>query len=474
MSRKFQCRAIPSTWLENNGRRLDCGPYMSGAIEARELLKKIKTESLSSLTSGYNGGIYNGPQFVRNYVNDPAYGVPFLTTSTMLQADMTNLPMISAKDAHSAKLRYLKVEEGMTLITCSGSIGRMAYARKDMADCWSNQDIMKVVADSNKISPGYLYAYLSSRFGVPIVVSGTYGAIIQHIEPHHIADLPVPRLGAVEVQAHELIEKAAHLRVEAASEIREATRRFLAAAGIEDIPSHEWLEKSGRLGFAASISKTILRAVNYIPLNQEIAETVKTASPAWKPLGELTIPGTLRRGLRFKRVDAEPEFGVRLVGQREGFHLVPEGRFIAKSHLPNDPLIYVPEGTIVIASQGGINETDSFARAQFMYGKRLDYVYSEHFLRVIADETKIPRGTLFAFIRSNIAFRLLRACAVGSMQQDFHPDLLAEIPVPIIDETEAQEIDNLVRVAYQKYDDAIDCEDEARTLVERAIEEGGR
>ena len=144
MSRKFQVKAIPSTWLEENGRRLDCGPYMSGAIEARELLKKHHTESLASLTSGYNGGIYNGPQFVRNYVNDPAYGVPFLTTSTMLQADLTNLPMISAKDAHSAKLSYLKVEEGMTLITCSGSIGRMTYARKDMAGCWSNQDIMKV------------------------------------------------------------------------------------------------------------------------------------------------------------------------------------------------------------------------------------------------------------------------------------------------------------------------------------------
>lgn len=42
MSRKFQCRAVPSSWLENNGRRLDCGPYMSGAIEAKELLKKLK------------------------------------------------------------------------------------------------------------------------------------------------------------------------------------------------------------------------------------------------------------------------------------------------------------------------------------------------------------------------------------------------------------------------------------------------
>jgi len=60
MSRRFQVKTIPSTWLENNGRRLDCGPYMSGAIEARELLKNHPNECLKELTTGHNGGIFNG------------------------------------------------------------------------------------------------------------------------------------------------------------------------------------------------------------------------------------------------------------------------------------------------------------------------------------------------------------------------------------------------------------------------------
>lgn len=284
----------------------------------------------------------------------------------------------------------------------------------------------------------------------------------------------MPRLGVVEDQAHDLIQRAADLRVAAATQIQEATDRYLDAAGLENISSYEWLQRSGRIGFTATVSKTILRAVNYIPLNQKLSEMVKSKSPVWKPLLEVTLPGTLRRGLRFKRIDADEEFGVRLVGQREGFNLVPVGRWIAKAYLPNDPLIYVPEGTIAVASQGGINETDSFARAQFISGKRLEYVYSEHFLRIIGDESIIPRGALYAYIRSNLAFRLLRSCAIGSMQQDFHSDLLAEVPVPIIDEHEAVSIDALVRDAHQKYDEAIDCEDEARTLVERTIEEGGR
>lgn len=112
MSRQFQVKTVPSTWLESNGRRLDCGPYMSGAVEIRELLKKHHTDFLPNLTTGHDGGIYNGPQFERNYVDDGQYGVPFLTTTFMMQADLSRLPLLSKKDAYSRKLNYLRVQEG--------------------------------------------------------------------------------------------------------------------------------------------------------------------------------------------------------------------------------------------------------------------------------------------------------------------------------------------------------------------------
>ena len=89
----------------------------------------------------------------------------------------------------------------------------MAYVRPDMDGMWSfSEHVMNVVPDPDRILPGYLYAFLSSKFGVPLVVGGTYGAIIQHIEPHHIANLPVPRLGEkIETRVHRLIQEAAEL-----------------------------------------------------------------------------------------------------------------------------------------------------------------------------------------------------------------------------------------------------------------------
>ena len=56
-------KAVRAAWLEEGGRRLDCNPYMSGALEARDTLKQLKTRKdlLRNLTAGYAGGIYNGP-----------------------------------------------------------------------------------------------------------------------------------------------------------------------------------------------------------------------------------------------------------------------------------------------------------------------------------------------------------------------------------------------------------------------------
>ena len=54
---------VMSSWTEENGRRLDCNPYLSGAFEAKVILEKlpVKKEPLHHQTSGHNGGIYNGP-----------------------------------------------------------------------------------------------------------------------------------------------------------------------------------------------------------------------------------------------------------------------------------------------------------------------------------------------------------------------------------------------------------------------------
>ena len=228
-------KLVPSTWLEQQGRRLDCGPYLSGAMEAKLLLNSlpVRCPALCELTCGHEGGIYKGPLFSRNYVSDPAHGVPFLSSGSMLHAEFTYAALLRRKDATSARLAPMRIEEGMTLVVRSGTIGRMAYARAEMVGMWLSEHVLKIVPEPYSVRPGYLYAFLSGRFGVPLVVGATYGAIVQHIEPGHISDLPVPLAPeAIQNDAHRLVTAAAELRTSASAELRAVVREIEEAAGL--------------------------------------------------------------------------------------------------------------------------------------------------------------------------------------------------------------------------------------------------
>jgi type I restriction enzyme S subunit len=454
----------------NNGRRLDCQPYVSGAIEAKELLHKLNTTPLSELTAGHKGGIYNGSPFIRNYVEDPEHGVPFLTTSSMMQADLSHLPLLRKKDATSKRLSFLEIKPGMTLITCSGTIGRMVYARSDLDGVWSNQDILKVVADESKILPGYLYAFLSSRYGIPMVTGGVYGAIIQHIEPEHIAGLPVPRLDpSVEKEIHDLVQEATTALVEYQRLLGKATGTFFESVGLRDISSHEWHSWGSDLGFSRSPSQYSLRALNYNPRFERLCANIKSNS--WVQLSEICKPGSLRRGDRFKRIESDEDHGCRLISQKQIFWLYPIGRWVSRPSV--EPTAKVNENTILIAARGTLGEHELYSRPEFVYGEKVESAYSEDFLRIETDESQFPCGALFAFLRSQTGFRMLRSISMGSKLQDFHHELLHGLAIPKPAPQVMLECDKLIKTAYKLRQDSTAFENNARHVVEKAILKGG-
>ncbi len=470
MSRKFQCKVVPSIWIERNGRRLDCGPYVSGAIEAKELLSQMNTTPLIELTTGHKGGIYNGSPFIRNYVEDPEHGVPFLTTSSLLQADLSNLSLLSKKDAQSRQLSFLEIKPGMTLITCSGSIGRMAYARADMEGVWSNQDIMKVVPDLDSIKPGYLYAYLCSRFGVPMIASGTYGAIIQHIEPQHIADLPVPRLGAAEEQAHDLIQRAADAHVES-GELRQQAGDL-----VNYICGFPGKLASGARIFAYSSAKPndILRRLDatfHNPVAQQ-AEALTNAA------GGITLCNAGVSGFesnRMKQVFVEEGYGTPFITSGGIFSktIMPE-RYLRNQLLGEDESWRINEYDTLIARSGQVG---GIIGRGVWADIRLDgFAASPHILRLRPTSEEFPPGYVYAFLcLTDVGYQLLARTAAGSSIPFLPLDAVLEIKVPTTPSPQQrQEIDGLVKRAGELRKQSQELEMEAVALVERAIKEGGR
>jgi type I restriction enzyme, S subunit len=468
MSRKFQCRAIPSTWLENNGRRLDCGPYMSGAVEAKELLKKHPNEPLKNLTTGHNGGIFNGPRFPRIYVDDPAKGIPFLGSTDILDADLSFVSLLSKKQVEGNPA--LVLDEGWTLITCSGTIGRMAYARSDMKGMSGSQHFMRVVPDSEKIKPGYLYAYLSSRFGVPIVVSGTYGAIIQHIEPQHIADLPVPRLGAVEEQAHDLIQRAADVQVESVG------LRQQAGSLVNDICGFPGkLASSARIfAYSSAKSNDILRRLDatfHNPVAQK-AEALTNAA------GGITLSAAGVSGFesnRMKQVFVEEGYGTPFITSGGIFSktIMPE-RYLRNQLLGEDESWRMSECDTLIARSGQVG---GIIGRGVWADTRLDgFAASPHILRLRPTNEEFPPGYVYAFLcLTDVGYQLLARTAAGSSIPFLPLDAVLEIKIPTTPSLQQrQEIDGLVKRAGELRKQSQELEMEAVALVERTIEGGGR
>lgn len=300
-----------------------------------------------------------------------------------------------------------------------------------------------------------------------MVTSQASGSMIQHLEPVHIADLPVPRFGAaVENEIHDRIQAAADLRTKFQAGVTAATRDLFQSAGLPELLNLRWHDQPRDIGFSVmGLTPTTLRAANLAPRMQSIIG--KLASVPHRPLGEICRDGYLGSGVRFARIDSDPAYGAKLIGQRQGFWIRPEGRWINPVMAPDD--IFAKDETVMIASQGTLGENEVFCRAIFVTGSWLKNVYTQHFLRVVPGLDSFPGAYLFAFMRSEAVFRVLRSMSVGSKQQDVHEGLREQIPVPECTAADRERIAGTVRQAYRWRDEADKLEDRAQELLEAAV-----
>jgi type I restriction enzyme S subunit len=465
MSRKFQVKTVPSAWLENNGRRLDCGPYLSGAMEAKEILRHLSVakESLSTLTSG----IYHAGREGRTWVESRDYGVPFMGSTDILAADLANLPFLSKKQI--AANPDFTIREGWTLITRSGTIGRMAYARSDMDGIACSEHVMRVVPNVTKVKPGFLFAYLSGRFGLPIILSGTYGSIIQSIEPHHIADLPVPRLGEIETLADDLIQQAANKRVDASMITQNAIDYLKSASGLEGLEHQEGIPFC-----AGSISSVnLLKRMDgayHSALHREVLDALNNAGVKTTTVADLSL--AIFEPTRFKRVEiSDAEFGIPMFGTTALMWADPKPSFLIPRRMQGIEELIVDKKMVLIPRSGQI--AGIIGTAVLPYGALIGGTVSEDAIRIQC-ATETIAGYLFIVLRSEYGRRQLKARAFGSSIPHLDVHQIGHVLIPNLGNELVKQIGSMGVQSARLRHEAIEHENEARSLVERSIESGGR
>ena len=158
--------------------------------------------------------IFIGGRARRVYVKDREHGIPFLSSSDILQADLEAVKLASKK--YTPNVEDMKLQKGWTLITRSGTIGNCAFANAKHAQKLASEHVIRLVPN-NILREGYIYAYLASKQGYSLLTQGTFGAVIQHIEPAYVASLPIPVAPeSFQQEVDDLIQESARLREEAA------------------------------------------------------------------------------------------------------------------------------------------------------------------------------------------------------------------------------------------------------------------
>ena len=461
----MKAKFVRSTWLERDGRRLDCGPYMSGALEARLALSRLSGEKqpLFELCTLGREGIFHAGRETRRWVNDPRVGVRFLGSTDILAADLRDLPFL-AKSQVERNPRLL-VRKGWTLITRTGTVGRMAYCRSDMDGLACSEHVMRVAPDTEKVLSGYLYAYLASKYGVPVVAGGTYGSIIQSIEPQHIADISVPRFGReFEQRVHELVEMAAALRVRASSALASVAARFDAL--IDGVASsHE--QTTPRIGLvSASCIQKRMDAQFHDPVvlavRERLASGKHTSIGAWCTC--VFLPGI------FKRIHVDnAAYGAPYYTGATLFWLEPLAKGILSRKTTLFEQVRMDDGTVLVQAFG--QEGGLTGRAVWV-GRNLAGATTTHMLVRLRAETKEDTAYLFGFLQSDAAYRQIASLTFGGSIPHFDEAGISTVVLPLLGAEERRQIAQEVLSAVKAREDALDSERAARAMIEDAIEKG--
>ena len=178
---------VVSSSLYRTEMRLDAGHYN---LETMAVFRALESSGLALKRLGdITERIFIPPRFKRIYV-DSDHGIPFLQGTHLPQFKPTDLKYLS-RSAHKNLTPWI-IQAGWVLVTCSGTIGRVAIALRQWDGWAASQHILRIVPKHDSpCPPGYIYAWLSSPFG-QAQFNGVYGAVVEEITAKHVEDILIP------------------------------------------------------------------------------------------------------------------------------------------------------------------------------------------------------------------------------------------------------------------------------------------
>ena len=362
------------------GKRLEASVFDVEAKQARSLIAKGKyTQSFIGGASGMASSYVCG-RFKRIWVEKS--DMPIYQPSSIVDIKPTPDGYISAKT--KTNIGNLRVKENQILMTCSGTIGKVSFVSRTLANKIFSHDLLRI--DCRKPDEaGYIYAFLKSKIGNKILLTNSYGAVITHIEPEHLATVPIPDAPTMlKKKIHDLIVRSYELRDESNDLIDQATALLIGELKLPDIDAFDvgLYKKAAPVDtFSVRLSEMSgrLDASYHVPIVDAIIEHLKRYAEEVTTVGDPRISREVILPGRFKRVYVDEGYGRVLIGGKQLSELDPSSKKYLSTAKHDKMLkkLEVHEGTTLITRSGTIGKIT-------IVPKHWEhYIPSDHIIRVI-------------------------------------------------------------------------------------------
>lgn len=449
--------------MVNNGHRYDASAYN---IEAMSALRKVMRNKYGFIhllgAHGLVKDAFVGSRFKRIYTDNPK-DIPFYLPSDIENVYPKASKYISAKT--DTDINALKVESNMLLMSVSGTIGKTAIVRRRLDNCVFSHDLLRVVF-KNDFDLGYVYAFLNTETGLLILQSNNYGAVIDHIEPEHLANVPIPNAPKELKEAiHNLIVESYDLRDKSNDLIDEAQAllyKELQLPDINTIKGKNYVEDRGFKNYVVKVSQLNgrLDGSYHVPEVEEIIKEISKNAAEVTTLGDKRISSDVILPGRFKRIYVDKDHGVPFFGGKQLLSLNPtnikylslthhEGRIESQLQLSKNMCLVTRSGTI--------------GKVMIVPSHWEGWIANEHCIRLTPASNNIA-GYIYAWLDSPYAKPLIVRNTYGAVVDEIDDNQLSTVAIPLLKNKDIQqqindlvlEANELRYQAYLKEQEAID------------------
>lgn len=462
----FQVFDIESHWIAKEENRFDASFYAKDVIASRVLIGELEERGIEiKTTEDFSDNIFWPGRFKRRYVSKKE-GSPFLMPSEVIMF----LP--KAKKFIINYPEKVSIKHNWILITRSGSIGRCIIATNLLEESVLSDDLIRIVP-KNDINLGYLYAYLNTWIGQAFLIKDRYGATVKHIEPHHVANIPVPYIPNLEDEINQKIFQAHSLREEAQELLLKAEEMIYLELGLPEISEDDVEYFGGEKGkviktFEIKASELNLRLdVSYhLPILQQIEVNLSKSRFKDTKFGEVIdkifIPTRFKRPYVNNSTTGTPFL--------QGSHIPQIKPMDVKylwngtKHLEN---ILIKKDWLLMTRSGTVG------RIGIVRDGWENWAASEHILRVVI-KPEIHPGYIAAFLSFPYGEYQIKGKIYGAVVDEIgeqDTSLIEEINIILPPKDIRDKMGKLVFDAYDKRDTANQIENEAIKMLEKRLKE---